>query len=154
MHFKVANDQRSTLRMTGKLFKQSGTQTSHPKIFFKLLDIIRYHSSSSKLLKRFFTVWKYRLQFFKAVEHTGLGYRDFRYFPSRDFKKVFPKEAKHLCSDPNNESDPSSEYSPLGLTHVMNQYLGQKFTTGVKINCLDTILKPRNGIPRPCTVHE
>ena len=45
-----------------------------------------------------------------------------------------------LCSDPNNESDPSSEYSPLGLTHVMNQYLGQKFTTWVKINCLNTIL--------------
>ena len=61
---------------------------------------------------------------------------------------------KCSCSDPNNESDPSSEYSPLGLTHVMNQYLGQKFTTWVKINCLDTILKPRNGIPRPCTVHE
>ena len=58
------------------------------------------------------------------------------------------------CSDHNNESDPSSEYSPLGLTHVMNQYLGQKFTTWVKINCLDTIPKPRNGIPRPCTVHE
>ena len=54
---------------------------------------------------------------------------------------------KRPCSDPNNESDPSSEYSPLGLTHVMNQYLGQKFTTWVKINCLDTILKPRNGIP-------
>ena len=54
---------------------------------------------------------------------------------------------KCVCSDPNNESDPSSEYSPLGLTHVMNQYLGQKFTTWVKINCLDTILKPRNGIP-------
>ena len=29
----------------------------------------------------------------------------------------------------------------------MNQYLGQKFTIWVKINCLDTILKPRNGIP-------
>ena len=24
----------------------------------------------------------------------------------------------YLCSDPNNESDSSSEYSPLGLTHV------------------------------------
>ena len=36
----------------------------------------------------------------------------------------------------------------------MNQYLVQKFTTWVKINCLNTILKPRNGIPRPCTVHE
>ena len=61
---------------------------------------------------------------------------------------------KTYCSDPNNESDPSSEYSPLGLTHVMNQYLGQKFTTWVKINCLNTILKPHNGIPRPCTVNE
>ena len=59
--------------------------------------------------------------------------------------------ADKLLFRPNNESDPSSEYSPLGLTHVMNQYLGQKFTTWVKINCLDTILKPRNGIPRPCT---
>ena len=65
---------------------------------------------------------------------------------------MLPSQSK--CSDPNNESDPSSEYSPLGLTHVMNQYLGQKFTTWVKINCLDTILKPHNGIPRPCTVHE
>ena len=46
----------------------------------------------------------------------------------------------HFCSDPNNESDPRSEYSPLGLTHVMNQYLGHKFTTSVKINCLNTIL--------------
>ena len=59
-----------------------------------------------------------------------------------------------ICSDPNNESDPSSEYSPLGLTHVMNQYLGQKFTTWVKVNCLNTIHKPRSGIPQPCTVHE
>ena len=42
--------------------------------------------------------------------------------------------AEKMCSDPNNESDPSSEYSPLGLTHVMNQYLGQKFTTWVNIN--------------------
>ena len=25
-----------------------------------------------------------------------------------------------ICSDPNYESDPSNEYSPLGLTHVMN----------------------------------
>ena len=24
------------------------------------------------------------------------------------------------CSDPSYESDPSNEYSPLGLTHVMN----------------------------------
>ena len=64
------------------------------------------------------------------------------------------EKAQSLCSDPNDESDPSSEYSPLGLTHVMNQYLGQKFTTWVKINCLDTTLKPRNGIPRPCTVHQ
>ena len=73
---------------------------------------------------------------------------------------------QYFCSDPNNESDPmvnsdsnnesdsSSEYSPLGLTHVMNQYLGQKFTTWVKINCLNTILKPRNGTPQPCTVPE
>ena len=30
-------------------------------------------------------------------------------------------EVVWFCSDPNNESDPSSEYSPLGLTHVMNQ---------------------------------
>ena len=59
-----------------------------------------------------------------------------------------------MCSDQHNESDPSSEYSPLGLTHVMNQYLGRKFTAWVKINCLNMILKPRNGIPRPCTVHE
>ena len=36
----------------------------------------------------------------------------------------------------------------------MNQYLGQKFTTLVKINCLNTILKSRNGIPCPYTVHE
>ena len=26
----------------------------------------------------------------------------------------------NLCSDPSYESDPSNEYSPLGLTHVMN----------------------------------
>ena len=26
----------------------------------------------------------------------------------------------YLCSDPSYESDPSNEYSPLGLTHVMN----------------------------------
>ena len=26
----------------------------------------------------------------------------------------------HRCSDPSYESDPSNEYSPLGLTHVMN----------------------------------
>ena len=25
-----------------------------------------------------------------------------------------------ICSDPSYESDPSNEYSPLGLTHVMN----------------------------------
>ena len=25
-----------------------------------------------------------------------------------------------VCSDPSYESDPSNEYSPLGLTHVMN----------------------------------
>ena len=29
------------------------------------------------------------------------------------------KEIK-ICSDPSYESDPSNEYSPLGLTHVMN----------------------------------
>ena len=69
-------------------------------------------------------------------------------------KMVWYGDFPYLCSDPNNESDPSSEYSSLGLTHVMNQYLGQKFTTWVKINCLNTILETRNGIPRPCTVHE
>ena len=26
----------------------------------------------------------------------------------------------NLCSGPSYESDPSNEYSPLGLTHVMN----------------------------------
>ena len=26
----------------------------------------------------------------------------------------------YFCSDPSYESDPSNEYSPLGLTHVMN----------------------------------
>ena len=58
------------------------------------------------------------------------------------------------CSDPNNESDPSSEYSLLGLTHVMNHCLGQKFIRWVKINCLDMSLKPGTGIPRPRTVSE
>ena len=58
------------------------------------------------------------------------------------------------CSDPNNESDPSSEYSLLGLTHVMNHCLGQKFITWVKINCLDLSLKPGTGIPRPRTVDQ
>ena len=57
-----------------------------------------------------------------------------------------------FCSDPNNESDPSSEYSLLGLTHVMNHCLGQKFIIWVKINCLDMSLKPGTGIPRPRTV--
>ena len=57
-------------------------------------------------------------------------------------------------SDRNNESDPSSEYSLLGLTHVMNHCLGQKFVIWVKINCLDMSLKPGTGIPRPRTVHE
>ena len=60
----------------------------------------------------------------------------------------------NLCSDPNNESDPSSEYSLLGFTHVMNHCLGQKFIIWVKINCLDMSLKPGNGIPRPRTVDE
>ena len=59
-----------------------------------------------------------------------------------------------ICSDPNNESDPSSEYSLLGLTHVMNHCLGQKFIRWVKINCLDMSLKPGTGIPRPRTVSE
>ena len=27
---------------------------------------------------------------------------------------------EYICSDPSYESDPSNEYSPLGLTHVMN----------------------------------
>ena len=54
----------------------------------------------------------------------------------------------------NNESDPSSEYSLLGLTYVMNHCLGQKFIIWVKINCLDMSLKPGTGIPRPRTVHE
>ena len=61
---------------------------------------------------------------------------------------------KWICSDPNNESDPSSEYSLLGLTHVMNHCLGQKFITWVKINCLDLNLKPGTGIPRPGTVDQ
>ena len=61
---------------------------------------------------------------------------------------------RRLCSDPNNESDPSSEYSLLGLTHVMNHCLGQKFIIWVKVNCLDMSLKPGNGIPRPRTVDE
>ena len=61
---------------------------------------------------------------------------------------VINSEAKpENCSDPNDESDPSSEYSPLGLTHVMNQYLGQKFTTSVKINS-------QNCAMESCTVHE
>ena len=53
------------------------------------------------------------------------------------------------CSEANNKSDPSSEYSPLGLTCVMNHYFGQKFTTWVNtgINCLDKSLQPGNGIP-------
>ena len=59
-----------------------------------------------------------------------------------------------ICSDPNNESDPSSEYSLLGLTHVMNHCLGQKFIIWVKINCLDMSLKPGTGIPRPRTADE
>ena len=63
-------------------------------------------------------------------------------------------ECKQCCSDPNNESDPSSEYSLLGLTHVMNHCLGQKFIRWVNINCLDMSLKPGTGIPRPRTVHE
>ena len=29
-------------------------------------------------------------------------------------------EVEQKCSDPSYESDPSNEYSPLGLTHVMN----------------------------------
>ena len=61
---------------------------------------------------------------------------------------------QRFCSDPNNESDPSSEYSLLGLTHVMNHCLGQKFIIWVKINCLDMSLKPGTGIPRPRTAHE
>ena len=59
-----------------------------------------------------------------------------------------------ICSDPNNDFDPSSEYSLLGLTHVMNHCLGQKFIIWVKINCLGMSLKPGTGIPRPRTVHE
>ena len=61
---------------------------------------------------------------------------------------------QQICSNLNNESDPSSEYSLLGLTHVMNHCLGQKFIIWVKINCLDVSLKPGNGIPRPRTVDE
>ena len=64
------------------------------------------------------------------------------------------QKSRRICSDPNNESDPSSEYSLLGLTHVMNHYLGQKFIIWVKVNCLDMSLKPGTGIPRPRTVHE
>ena len=36
----------------------------------------------------------------------------------------------------------------------MNHYLGQKFITWVKINCLDMSLKPGTGIPQTRTVHE
>ena len=43
------------------------------------------------------------------------------------------------CSDPSYESDPSNEYSPLGLTHVMNsifldpsnEFLTQAVNTGI-----------------------
>ena len=69
-------------------------------------------------------------------------------------KKSFLEQFLNSCSDPNNESDPSSEYSLLGLTHVMNHCLGQKFITWVKINCLDLSLKPGTGIPRPRTVDQ
>ena len=60
------------------------------------------------------------------------------------------------CSDRNDESDPSSEYSlrVYGLTDVMNHNLGQKFIIRIKINCLDMSLKPGTGIPRHRTVHE
>ena len=52
-------------------------------------------------------------------------------------------------------SDPSSDDSPLGLTHVMYHYLSQKFIIWVKINCLEMSLKPAGtGIPRPRTVHK
>ena len=70
------------------------------------------------------------------------------------FTLLFIKTEVWICSDPNNESDPSSEYSLLGLTHVMNHCLGQKFIIWVKINCLDMSLKPGNGIPRPGTADE
>ena len=66
---------------------------------------------------------------------------------------ILYKKRRRLCSDPNNESDPSSEYSLLGLTHVMNHCLGQKFIIWVKINCLDMSPNPGTGIPRPRTVH-
>ena len=56
------------------------------------------------------------------------------YFKHNEIKNP---EILHFWSDPNNESDPSSEYSLLGLTHVMNHHLGQKFNIWVKINCLD-----------------
>ena len=69
-------------------------------------------------------------------------------------KTFSTRNFRHVCSDPNNEADPSSEYSPLRVTHVMNHYLGQKFIRWVKINCLEMSLKPGTGIPRPRTAHE
>ena len=50
--------------------------------------------------------------------------------PRNKKRRPFHSEAGNIplsdqiCSDPNNESDPSSEYSLLGLTHVMNHCLG------------------------------
>ena len=32
----------------------------------------------------------------------------------------YDDSTEDCCSDPSYESDPSNEYSPLGLTHVMN----------------------------------
>ena len=36
------------------------------------------------------------------------------------FKEQNNRQNSSICSDPSYESDPSNEYSPLGLTHVMN----------------------------------
>ena len=48
-------------------------------------------------------------------------------------------DVRSNCSDPSYESDPSNEYSPLGLTHVMNsifldpsnQFLTQAVNIGI-----------------------
>ena len=65
------------------------------------------------------------------------------------FIHLYSHSSTYICSDPNNESDPSSEYSLLGLTHVMNHCLGQKFITWVKINCLDMSLKLNRVLESP-----
>ena len=71
----------------------------------------------------------------------------------------------HICSDANNESDPSSEYSPLRLTYVMNHYLGQKFIIWVKNSSYGSKIhhmgqnklsrvEPQNRVLESPTVHK